>query len=111
MISHGYQVKEHDDPIVEVVGAAVDGFSDTSEPGAYLVDMIPFRTSLFLPGALLRILTISSFLLRIVRYVPGWFPGAGWKTKAKRYAGLLEDMADTPHQFVKDQMVSCDRGM
>ena len=59
MISHGYPVKEHDDPVVEVVGAAVNGFSDTSEPGAYLVDMIPLCKSLFLAGALLRMPTIS----------------------------------------------------
>ena len=62
MISHGYPVKEQDDPIVEVVAAAVDGFSDTSEPGAYIVDMIPFRTSLSLPSAPLSMLTIYSFL-------------------------------------------------
>jgi len=61
----------------------VDGFSDTSEPGAYLVDMIPF-----------------------LQYAPDWFPGAGWKTKAKQYARLLEDMAETPHQFVKDQLAA-----
>ena len=59
MISHGYQVKEHDDPIVDIVGAAVNGFSDTAEPGAYLVDMIPLRKSFFLPGALLEMPTPS----------------------------------------------------
>jgi len=107
MISHGYSVKEHDDPVVEVVGAAVNGFSDTSEPGAYFVDVMPFRKSLFLPSLLLEMITISCFLsLLTVRYVPDWFPGAGWKTKAKEYARLTEDMAETPHQFVKDQMVS-----
>jgi len=41
-----------------------------------------------------------------VRYVPGWFPGAGWKAKAKRFANTLTEMVDVPHQFVKHQMVS-----
>ena len=45
-------------------------------------------------------------LLRIVRYAPDWLPGAGWKAKAKRYANLLDDMANIPHQLVKDQIVS-----
>ena len=47
MISHGYAVKEYDDPIVDVVEAAVSQFSALVEPGAYLVDMIPLCKSLF----------------------------------------------------------------
>jgi len=47
MISHGYSVKEHDDPFVDVVEAAVNGFSECTEPGAYLVDIIPLRKSQF----------------------------------------------------------------
>ena len=50
MISHGYPVKEHDDPIVDLVEAAVSGFSECLEPGAYLVDVIPPRK----PRLLLR---------------------------------------------------------
>ena len=62
MIAYGYPVKEHDDPIVDIVEAAVEGFSESMEPGAYLVDMIPSCKSLFLPGALLWMPTTSSFL-------------------------------------------------
>jgi hypothetical protein len=47
MIAYGYAVKEHDDPFVEVVEDAVKGFSETLEPGAYLVDVIPARQSSF----------------------------------------------------------------
>ena len=43
MIGYGYSVKENDDPYVEIVEAAVDGFSETLKPGAFLADMIPFR--------------------------------------------------------------------
>ena len=43
MISYGYSVKESDDPYVEIVEAAVDGFSESMRPGAFLADMIPFR--------------------------------------------------------------------
>ena len=50
MITHGYQVKGYDDPIVDVVEAAVSGFSECLEPGAYLVDVIPLRK----PHLLLR---------------------------------------------------------
>ena len=62
MISYGYPVKEHDDPIVDIVEAAVKGFSESMEPGTYLVDMIPSRKPLSLPDALLWIPTTSSLL-------------------------------------------------
>jgi len=47
MISHGYAVKEYDDPIVDVVETAVSQFSECVEPGAFLVDLVPLRKSLF----------------------------------------------------------------
>ena len=53
MISHGYSVKEHDDSFVDVVEAAVNGFSVCMEPGAFLVDMFPFCKLCSLLGALL----------------------------------------------------------
>lgn len=40
-----------------------------------------------------------------VAYVPDWFPGAGFKVKAKEWAVTLEEMVQRPYQFVKDQMV------
>jgi len=104
MISYGYSVKEHDDPYLDVVEAAVNGFSECTEPGAYLVDLIPLRKSRPPRRRIIGYLHVS---LRIVRHVPDWFPGAGWKAKAKRFADLLTDMTDMPHQFVRDQMVSC----
>ena len=53
MISHGYSVKEHDDSFVDVVEAAVNGFSVCMEPGAFLVDMFPFCKLCSLLGVLL----------------------------------------------------------
>jgi len=46
MISHGYTVKEHDDPMVDIVEAAMDQFSECIEPGTFLVDMVPLCKSL-----------------------------------------------------------------
>lgn len=41
-----------------------------------------------------------------VRYIPSWFPGAGWKRKGEAYRANMDQMVAVPHQFVKDQMVS-----
>ena len=57
MISHGYSVNEHDDSFVDVVEGAINGFSECLEPGAFLVDMMPFCKLCSLPGALLGMLT------------------------------------------------------
>jgi cytochrome P450 len=83
MISHGYKVHEHDDPIVDLVDRATEQFSLATEPGAFLVDVIPQ-----------------------LQYIPEWFPGAGFKRTAKVWAKCLADMADIPHQFVKEQMAA-----
>ena len=61
MISYGYPVKEHDDPLVHVVEAAVNAFSECLEPGTYLVDMIPLRESLFFFCTLPRVQTTYPF--------------------------------------------------
>jgi hypothetical protein len=41
----------------------------------------------------------------IVRYVPSWMPGAGFKTFAKEASGLHRRMRDAPFEVVKTQMV------
>ena len=59
MISHGYSVNEQEDTFVDRVEAAVNGFSECLEPGAFLVDMIPLCKSLSILGAFLGALTVS----------------------------------------------------
>ena len=48
MISYGYSVKEHDDPLVDIVEAATRQFSESVEHGAFVVDMVPLRKLRFL---------------------------------------------------------------
>lgn len=40
-ITYGHDVRENDDPLVELVEGTMDIFSQTSQPGTYLVDMAP----------------------------------------------------------------------
>ncbi|KAF9006260.1 cytochrome P450 [Hymenopellis radicata] len=55
--------------------------SVASTPGAFLVDFIPMLKSL-----------------------PDWFPGAGFKRTAKMWAKDLEDMINVPFEHVKAEM-------
>ena len=40
-ISHGYEVKEHQDPFVDLADRAVEQFSTSTAPGAFMVDVMP----------------------------------------------------------------------
>ncbi|KAG6881030.1 hypothetical protein C0995_003306, partial [Termitomyces sp. Mi166 len=80
-ISHGYEVKENNDPFVELADKATEQFSLATAPGAWLVDVLP-----------------------ILRHVPSWFPGAGFKRTAREWAATLAEMVDRPHNFVKRSM-------
>lgn len=82
-ISHGYDVKEHNDPFVELADRATEQFSIATAPGGFLVDLIP-----------------------ALRYIPMWFPGAGFRRKASVWAATLFEMVEQPHNFVKKQMAA-----
>ncbi|KAG1852552.1 cytochrome P450 [Suillus subluteus] len=82
-ISHGYEVKENDDPFVDVADRALDQWSRVTAPGAFVADVVPF-------------------LLK----APEWFPGAGFKRVAREWHDTLEEMVSAPYKFVVDQMAA-----
>jgi hypothetical protein len=41
-ISHGYEVKENNDPFIDLADRAMDHFSRSTVPGAFIVDTMPF---------------------------------------------------------------------
>ena len=81
-MSHGYDIREDNDPIVSTVDVATEQFSLVTSPGQFLVDVFP-----------------------ILRHVPSWFPGAGFQKKAAQWKRTLDQMVDVPHDFVKARMV------
>ncbi|KAG1784606.1 cytochrome P450 [Suillus plorans] len=82
-ISHGYEVKENNDPFVDLANRVTAHGSQATAPGAFMVDILPFLVK-----------------------VPAWFPGAGFKRIAREWHETLEEMVSAPHKFVKDQMVA-----
>ena len=57
-ISHGYEVKEKDDPFVAIADRATEQFSLSTAPGGFLVDLIPASTH-FSPGNIRVILMLG----------------------------------------------------
>ncbi|XP_006456158.1 hypothetical protein AGABI2DRAFT_77179 [Agaricus bisporus var. bisporus H97] len=69
------------DPYVDNATKALDGLNEAAIPGKFLVDFFP-----------------------IMKYIPSWFPGAGWKRLAHYWKGINSDVRLKPYNFVKDQM-------
>ncbi|KAK1224821.1 hypothetical protein PQX77_012232 [Marasmius sp. AFHP31] len=80
-VTYGFDVKGHDHTVINVSKEALNAFSHALNPGTFLVDAIP-----------------------ALKYVPDWFPGAGFKTKAKEWKKLYERMNHVPFEMIKRQM-------
>ncbi|KAI6017136.1 cytochrome P450 [Pisolithus marmoratus] len=81
-ISHGYHVREGGDPFVDLAEKVFDDFSRYAIY-PFMVNNIP-----------------------ALAYVPEWFPGAGFKRKAREWRADLQDMMNQSFEFVKDQMAA-----
>ena len=81
-IGYGIAIQESDDPYVSIAEEALDGIAQAGIPGAFLVDLFP-----------------------ILKYVPSWFPGAGFQKKASRWRDAINTMAEKPFRHVQEQLV------
>ncbi|KAK0234231.1 cytochrome P450 [Armillaria fumosa] len=82
-ISHGYAIQEENDPFVKLAEETVVQFSLSAAPGGFLVNLIP-----------------------ILRHIPEWFPGAGFKRTAREWALVLSEFLERPHNYVKQEMAA-----
>ena len=81
-ISYGIDVIESDDPYISLAENALDGLNEAAIPGAFWVDLFP-----------------------ILKYVPSWFPGAGFQRKAAHWRELNAIMVEKPFRYVEEQLV------
>ncbi|KAG2366934.1 cytochrome P450 [Suillus spraguei] len=82
-ISYGYEVKENNDPFVDLADRAMNQLSRCTATGAFMVDLMPWLAN-----------------------IPEWFPGTEFKRLAREWHQTLEEMVDAPYKFVKDQMAA-----
>jgi hypothetical protein len=61
----------------------VDSFVQLLRPGRLLVDFIP-----------------------VLRHVPAWLPGAGWRRELERVRSLAYQVANVPYDDAKERLVS-----
>jgi len=69
------------DPLIELSDTVNAEFGESLRPGAWLVDSVP-----------------------ILRFLPSWFPGAGFQKIAMKYRRHGREMVEKPFAFVQQQM-------
>jgi len=42
-IAYGYTIEQKSDPLVDLAGKSLDEFAKAAVPGAWMVDVLPFR--------------------------------------------------------------------
>ena len=81
-IGYGIAVQESDDPYISIAEVVMNSGSEAAIPGAFWVDFLP-----------------------ILKYVPSWFPGAGFQRKAAYWREAINTMAEKPFRHVQEQLV------
>lgn len=76
--AYGFGVQLRDDPLVKAIEENGVSFGRATRPGAYLVDSFP-----------------------ILKYVPEWFPGAGFKKFGRETRQRLQLIREIPFREVK----------
>ncbi|KAF9267146.1 cytochrome P450 [Marasmius fiardii PR-910] len=81
-IAYGIDVLPENDPYVAAAERALESLGRGIAPGAFLVESLP-----------------------VLKYVPEWFPGAGFKRKAKEWAKFSTIMREMPFEAAKQSIV------
>ncbi|KAJ7144999.1 cytochrome P450 [Mycena crocata] len=82
-IAYGYTVTSNEDHFVALAEEHMRLGSVVGAPGKWLVDSLPF-----------------------LRFLPEWFPGAGFKKQARMWSQEMYSQFLQPHNWVKKQMAA-----
>ena len=81
-IAYGIKVQDSDDHYISLAEEVVNRGSEAAIPGAFLVDVFP-----------------------ILKYVPSWFPGAGFQKKAAHMREINGTFVEKPFRYTQEQIV------
>ncbi|KAF9259629.1 cytochrome P450 [Marasmius fiardii PR-910] len=83
-IAYGYDTQGENDPYIKLINTAMDGLAEIGDPGALLLaDYLP-----------------------VLKYLPTWMPGAGFKKRAQRWAEMIEEALERPWRDLKRTIVN-----
>ncbi|KZP16288.1 cytochrome P450 [Athelia psychrophila] len=82
-ISYGLDVLPKNDPFIEAADKGVASVATAFMPGAFLVNTLP-----------------------ILKHIPSWFPGAGFKQKAKEWTRYADETLEAPFKAFKKEITN-----
>ncbi|KAL0067926.1 hypothetical protein AAF712_005095 [Marasmius tenuissimus] len=84
-ITYGYELQSSmgTDPYVELANKAIQGLSEASIPGTFLVDFFP-----------------------LLKYIPEWLPGGGFKRRARMWKKESYELRDRPWEWFKSALAN-----
>ncbi|KAF9442561.1 cytochrome P450 [Macrolepiota fuliginosa MF-IS2] len=80
-ITYGVQIEDPQDPLIANAELVLKAAAEALIPGKFLVDTLP-----------------------ALKYVPEWFPGAGWKRRANYVKKINELVSRGPFETVKEEL-------
>ncbi|KAH9854914.1 CyP450 monooxygenase [Lenzites betulinus] len=80
-IIYGFEITDDDDKYILIARKALDIFDDFMVPGRFLVESLP-----------------------VLRYLPNWFPGAGFKRKAAVWRKDVLALRNVPFEAVTENI-------
>ena len=99
---YGYETLEDNDPFVAMVQKMLANGEIATRPG-YLVDLMPWSES--------RRLYVAPYVAEcvLVRYIPSWFPLAGFQRIASKSRADYKEILLSPFDYAVDRAVRlCD---
>ncbi len=99
-LAYGITVQEGEDPFVTLIEHANDNFNIATTPGA-VAELYPTSADILMAGKFMV------DVIPLLRFVPAWIPGAGFKTLAKQWKKAFDDMVQVPYAFTRKMMVCC----
>ncbi|KAF9257322.1 cytochrome P450 [Marasmius fiardii PR-910] len=82
-VTYGLETKDKNDQYIRNAENALDAVLPAMNPGTFLVDSLPF-----------------------LKHIPSWFPGAGFKRKAKEWQALYHKMVNEAFDATKREIAN-----
>ncbi|KAG0699536.1 cytochrome P450 [Suillus ampliporus] len=102
-LAYGWKVTKNDDYLINILGDGLVMSAILSQPGRWLIEVMPSCRSSFRFRSYYKAKKVT---LRRVRFVPSWFPGAGFKRVALDLGQKLNRIDTMPFQWTKQQIQS-----
>lgn len=80
-VAYGIDVQPENDPYLDISEKAIQAVASSGNANAFIVDFMPW-----------------------LKYLPSWFPGAGFQKQAQEWRIPIEAMPRMPFNYVKKSM-------